>query len=126
MTHRNIQVCHRRLHATCGHIQVMFMPFCQYSLSWVFHEKPTLPCLMCPLCIVTITGSRPSVVFSHNLLLVGIVNVPKKSVSYPTYIITNTGNTFITVSKHHKIRFSTENVKASILGNHFKTNHFGI
>ena len=23
-----------------------------YTILWVFHEKPTLPCLMCPLCIV--------------------------------------------------------------------------
>ena len=42
----------------------MFMPFCQYSLSRVFHEKPTLPCLMCPLgnvlYFVSLSGARAS------------------------------------------------------------------
>ena len=47
VTPGNIQVRHRRLRATCGHIQAMW--FFQYSLSWVFHEKLTLPCIMCPL-----------------------------------------------------------------------------
>ena len=49
MTHGVIQVCHRRLHTTCGHIQVLCLPLYTFmDISWktvpAMLNLPTVQC----------------------------------------------------------------------------------